>query len=241
MNLRNLIDENSLILRDGLSEYMCLFNSYLLENATEQWKYNRNLSNEKIQSIIDNIKDKTILDTVLHFMYVKDDKERLICFDGNHRREALILLNKKYGINIGVCCYIYICSNINNVDREIVDKFKIINQMTPIPDIYNDIIENLDSIGDNNLLNRKNIIETIFNKYKKEYKSFYSVNAKCRRPNFNETTFKDLCNNLKFKSEIELEQELCKLNEDKQRYRSKLCSSNNIIAKCETQKFYLFI
>jgi hypothetical protein len=235
----SLIEDTSIILQNNLSEYMCVFDSSKLEEFSEQWKYNRNLSNEKIQSICNNIKDKYILDTVLHFFYVNDNgNEKLICFDGNHRREALILLYKKSTINIKVCCYIYKCKDVNHIDKEIVDKFNIINQMTPIPDIYNDIVNNLGS--NDNLINKKNIIEEVYKSYKNNYKAFYSVNSKCRKPNFNETTFKDLCNMFEFSSKNELINKLEELNDIKRKKIFNTLLSQNQRAKCESQKFYLF-
>lgn len=235
----SLIENNSIVLQDNLSEYMCVFDSSKLEEFSEQWKYNRNLSNEKIQSICNNIKDKYILDTVLHFFYVNDNgNEKLICFDGNHRREALILLYKKSTINIKVCCYIYKCKNVNHIDKEIVGKFNIINQMTPIPDIYTDIVNNLGS--NDNLINKKNIIEEVYETYKNKYKAFYSVNSKCRKPNFNETTFKDLCNMFDFSSKNELINKLEELNDIKRKKIFNTLLSQNQRAKCESQKFYLF-
>lgn len=49
--------------------------------------------------------------------------------------------------------------------------------MTPIPDIYNDILNNLDN--NKTLIDKKNVIEEVFNLYKTNYKLFYSVNSKC--------------------------------------------------------------
>jgi hypothetical protein len=238
MDILEIIETNSVILQDNLSEYMCVFDSKTLEQTSEQWKYNRNLNNDKIQSICDTIKDKLILDTVLHFFYVNNNgKERLICFDGNHRREALILLYKKYNINIKVCCYIYKCKS-ETIDNEIIQKFKIINQMTPIPDIYLDILNNLD---DNQFVHKKDIIENVFEMYKAKYKAFYSINSKCRRPNFNETVFKDFCNNITFNTKKELVNDL---EESNVINKSKILDtkvSKNIVAKCQIQDFYLFI
>jgi hypothetical protein len=236
MDILEIIEANSVILQDNLTEYMCVFDSKILEQTSEQWIYNRNLNNDKIQCICDNVKDKIVLDTVLHFFYVNSNgMERLICFDGNHRRQALILLYKNCGINIKVCCYIYKCKT-DNIDNEIIQKFKIINQMTPIPDIYLDILNNLDS---DEFVNRKNIIESVFEIYKYKYKAFYSTNSKCRRPNFNETVFKDFCNNMSFNSTEELINGLENCNLIKKSTSFKV--SKNIIAKCETQGFYLFI
>ena len=42
--------------------------------------------------------------------------------------------------------------------------------MTPIPDIYNDILNNLDN--NKTLIDKKNVIEEVFNLYKTNYKSF---------------------------------------------------------------------
>lgn len=44
----SLIENSSIILLDNLSEYMCVFDSLTLEEFSEQWKYNRNLSSDKI-------------------------------------------------------------------------------------------------------------------------------------------------------------------------------------------------
>lgn len=240
-SILNLIEGSSILLEDNMNEYMCIFNSSILEECSEQWKYNRNLNTDKIASICNTIKNKRILDTVLHFFYINDDeKERLICFDGNHRREALILLYKKYKLNINVCCYIYKNYQSNNIDKEIVEKFHIINQMSPIPDIYIDI---LDNIGQHSkLIYKRDIIESVFSIYKNKYKSFYSTKSKCRKPNFNDTSFKDFCNNLTFESKEELLKLLDISNKDK---KTNISNNNkiskNIIAKCETQDFYLFI
>lgn len=63
----NLIDSNSIILKENLNENMCILDSNILEEYTESWKYNRSLNSDKINEIKLIIKDKLILDTVLHF------------------------------------------------------------------------------------------------------------------------------------------------------------------------------
>lgn len=248
--ISDIINNNSIILRDDLSENMCVLESAMLENYTEQWKYNRNLNSDKIHEIKKTIKDKyirnnsgmLILDTVLHFFYVNNGKnEQLICFDGNHRRESLILLNKIDNINIKVCCYIYKNIKLDCIDKEIIEKFKIINQMTPIPDIYYDILHNLEENTEVETIKvRVDIIENIFTEFKKNFKQLYSVKSKCRRPNFNETSFKDLCNGYDFTTEKQLRDHLIELNNtNKNKNKNKI--SENILNKCEAYDFYLFI
>lgn len=233
----DLIETHSMLLQNNLDEHMCVFDSSILETQSEQWKFNRNLNSDKIQAIMNTIKGKSVLDTVLHFFY-NNDENRLVCFDGNHRREALILLYRKYNLNIKVCCYIYKCKNSNNIDKEIVEKFRIINQNTPIPDIYMDIIDNLNE--NEALMEKKRVIEKIYTKYKNLYTAFYSVNSKCRRPNFNETSFKDLCNSFEFTTESKLDSLLKEFNLTKknQKHNSKLSSSQ--LTKCETYDFFIF-
>jgi hypothetical protein len=110
--------------------------------------------------------------------------------------------------------------------------------MTPIPDIYNDILNNLDN--NKTLIDKKNVIEEVFNLYKTNYKLFYSVNSKCRRPNFNETTFKDLCNIFEFSNKDELITVLENYNLEKRKKIYNINLSKTSIAKCEIQKFYIF-
>lgn len=132
--------------------------------------------------------------------------------------------------------YVVIYKNVNPnyIDKEIIEKFKIINQMTPIPDIYSDILDNLQ---DSNLQSKAVIIEELFQEYKTKFKQFYSTNSKCRRPNFNDTTFKDLCNKFNFSSKDELNKYLIELNESNKIKKV----SESIFNKCRAYQFYLFI
>jgi uncharacterized protein YfcZ (UPF0381/DUF406 family) len=259
MSIQELIDNNSCILADNQNEYMCILNSSELERFTEQWRYNRNLNSEKINQIMETVSNKLVLDTTLHFYYDFTDingeitNERLICFDGNHRREALILLYNLKQKNIKVCCYIYKSNNKENIDYQITRQFKIINQMTPIPDIYNEILNThsttitttiTQNINQKEqleiLINKKDIIEEILKEYKQKYKRFYSTNSKCNRPNFNDTKFMDLCNDFKFSTKIELVSLLDKLNKNKSQTKNKSITQN-ILNKCKTENFYLFL
>ncbi len=236
MSIADLVENHSLILKENLEEYMCVFDSSILEQYTRQWKYNRSLDTEKIKSIMTTIKDKAVLDTVLHFFW-DGTKNKLITFDGCHRRESLILLYTKFGINMKVCCYIYKCKDPETLDKEIACKFKLINQNSPIPDIYIDILDNLDESSQ--LVIRKNIIESIFENYKNKYVQFYSINSKCRRPNFNDTIFKDFCNNQNFSNEKELLLIIEQMNVTNKSVVTKLSIAT--MNKCDKYKFYLFI
>ena len=238
----DIIYKNSVILMDDAMEYMTVLDSHILELYTETWKFNRVLNVEKIKEIQNCIRDKHILDTVLHMVYNKQEN-KLIVFDGNHRREALILLNRCESKCIKVCCYIYVLdtevnsgTSTDKVDEFIVERFKMINQMSPIPDIYYDIIHNLDN--NNHLMKKKDIIEEVYIEYKQKFSKFYSTSSKCRKPNFNDTTFKDVCHNIMFTTKQQLLNKLEEINIDKKgMIRSK---SHTIQNKCQAYDFYIF-
>ena len=180
------------------------------------------------------IKDtkKEILDTVLHCYYFKN---KLIIFDGGHRCESLILLARE-NIHVKVCCYVYRDNLLTEetIDKAITDKFKMINQNTPIPKIYMDILDNTES---DELKIKKDIIEDVFFEYKNLYFNFYSFSCICRRPNFNDTMFKDLCNKFEFKTKQDLiellrQQNVKKTSSDKKHTK--------MLEKCDKHNFYLF-
>ena len=243
----NFFENGKIVLvDDNNDEYFTVINSSDLQ-YTEQWTYNRVLNPEKVKDIMMYYKNtkKYTIDSMLHFVISTD---KYVCLDGNHRREALILLFKTEKINLKIPCYISKCKT-ENIDLEIREKFNIVNQNTPIPNVYIDIIDNI-GINDNgingndttneNLIIKKDLIEEAFNFYKKNYKNLYSKNAKCRRPLFNETTFKDLCNELTFSDINELYKQLKELNLENKKTKTKNITIN-MLNKCQAYDFYLFI
>ena len=174
----------------------------------------------------------TVLDSNLYFYL---DNGKLICFDGNHRLESIILLKQKNQINIKIPCYII----ETNLESVVIERFNIINSNSPIPIIYSDILNNINSENQCKKLNeKKDIIIELFDEYKTSRKNFYSI-KQARKPNFNETMFFDLCNSIEFNTKIELNNKLLELNESKKTIINKL--SENQRNKCNAYDFYLFI
>lgn len=240
--IQDIIYENSINIDEEQKEYMCAFNSSILIKFGCQWKYNREINHDKVTDIAKYIKqtNKSILDTVIHcFLY----NEQLIVFDGQHRIAAMKTLYDLSGIDIKTCCYIYDGSHLtgDNIDTAIVEKFKIINLNTPIPDIYNDI---LDDLSNKKLQHKKEIIEKVFNIFKTKYKMFYSIKPRCHRPNFNENKFKDLVNECLEKyceencSLEELLNVFEKLNTEKK--LKFIIEKKNCNPKCLKHNFYIF-
>jgi hypothetical protein len=241
MNLPDLLISKIYLELDEMikTEFICTLDSSDLFDHAITWKYNRTINNSKVKQIKERIYNKSVLDTMIYF-YI--DKNNLICYDGNHRLQALKeLYIKDETINIKVICHIMI-PQTNNIDIEIRNRFSILNLNTPIPDITIDIMNNLDILTPENVektrrLNaRKSIIENVFNEYKKIYKPFYMTSNKPRKPNFNDTMFYDLCNGFYFETKNELIKILIKRNNDNKTRQMK--EGEKI--KCNLYKFYVF-
>ncbi len=184
--IKNLISEN------GKNNLVCCLNSKILVEYAETWKYNRFINNYKVKDISNMIYSNyvNILNSMIYCYYYNN---KLIVYDGNHRLNAIKNCYEKDNININVLCYITIPNefiDIYNIDSHIYESFKIVNKNTELPDIYLKILEN------NNNIDMAIIITNVFNDFKRKYKIHYSKAEKPRSPNFNETTFMNLCYSL---------------------------------------------
>lgn len=81
-----------------------------------------------------SIKKEKEIDNRIYLAYIKDavDPTKLLCFDGNHRREALIRLYRTEGFT----CWVDIDVLINVDESEVIEAFKRINQAVSVPDVY---------------------------------------------------------------------------------------------------------
>jgi len=89
---------------------------------------------------------------------------------------------------------------------------------------------------------RKLIINTVFLKYKDQYKEFYSTHHSPIHSHFNKIDFLELSNTMNFNNEIEL---IDKLNDYNNKKRQDKKAYNNLSTKrrlkCDVFNFYLFI
>lgn len=203
----------------------------------ENWKFNRDINNEKVQEIKKYLKSTDILDTILSYVYV-EKMNRFILFDGQHRLTAMKELYNENKKIIQCICYVKILENMDmedEIDQKISELFEMKNLQTPIPDMY---IEELKTIGKKVQNKHKiEIINRLFCEYSVKYRNFYKLNNNVNKPNFNEFKFKNLCNEIEFESYEELRNKIEKMNmEGKDKKGTK-----NQMEKCKTQNFYLFL
>lgn len=205
-----------------------------LEDFTCSWEYNRLLSETKVESILNEIKDDDVLESVLNAFYDKPNN-KFVIYDGCHRREALCLLAKQ-NIEIKVMCCVY----FNLSKSDVIKKFEIINSNTPIPKLTMDLLKN--ESDEHQIRMKEKIIHNVLKDYIVMYPKFYNKSGNPRRPNFNDTMFIDLCNDIGvFRDEKTLRHKLEELNANNKETSVSLRLTDTFITKCKQSNFYLFI
>jgi len=155
----------------------------------------------------------------IHFC---EETKQLYLIDGQHRYEAMKIINED--INIPIMIELVIVKTMN----ELKENYKILNMNTPLPEFS----ENID----------KNIPETVAIYFQKRYPTMWAKNSRARRPHIFFTYLQEALGVLTEKLEIKTAQELQRVVED---YNAKLGQweyekeSEQMIEKCKETGFYL--
>ena len=106
--------------------------NFFLAKWTDSWNLNRKITDyQKVEEIMKDYNDNYnsyIGSTLSFFMH----GDRLYCFDGNHRRVALINLYNQYQVHREINCVVIMRQDLT--EEEIKLEFYKINRNTPIPD-----------------------------------------------------------------------------------------------------------
>ena len=158
------------------SIYRCL--SDVLIKNTKIWEHNRPPDSLRIKEIAKRIEIVKYVEGWLWlakrtFQETAGEAYNYICYDGQHRLEALKVLakeNKYFPVIVHISC--------NFSDEEIAGKFEAINKAVPVSLCYteNTKIETQDI---------KSIVECLVNKMCKEWPNCVSSSKYPKRPNFN--------------------------------------------------------
>ena len=213
-------------------EHVYLVRGNELYSATSIWKYNRPVNVSRVYEIEKTIETGTYVDNIIYIAeLVNEDKSvSYVCYDGNHRREAhrnspdFVLVNVLF----------------NSSDEEIKNRFYVLNQSNPVPELY---LEN----GDNQSL--RDIVEDCVERIITRFPKNVSTSRRPQRPNFNRDHLIDeLYDWIKEKSVVSMTgknlfDRLMELNEvyasGKHLRLDKL--SNGIIKRVDKTGCYLFL
>lgn len=189
-----------------------------------RWENNREEDAERVKMIKSYSTKQGYIDGFISLAYVNN---KLVCYDGNHRRCAIT--KELSPILVSIMWHV--------TNEDIVEKFNVINQSISVPMIH---LEKFDA-------KTKMVIVDYVKDLVEKYKSLSSTSAHCQRPNFNRDYVVDNVTNLM--KELDLEPEslvfyLTMMNDayQKELYGFKKCTikSDKVRQKCEKHQLWLF-
>ncbi len=188
----------------------------------KRWKFNRPSDQDRVKAIHEYMKVSKRVDGMIYLALVNHE---LVCYDGNHRREAVAGIEDMNLILVDVLW--------EADDKVVGEEFKRLNEAVSVPEFYNSIEE--DSKVRESI---RNVIDMFCKNYKE-----HKVNSKNpHRPHFNRDVFCDdfyrIMNELNIGVD-ELMNRLMLLNQSMMnRDKSKL--PEKVISKCEKSGLWLF-
>lgn len=136
LSLANTKDAPWIKKRRTLSNKRILYSvrSDFLVYYTDIWYRNRNPDTDRVFQIMKSIEQEGEPDNRIYLAWIKGvyGNYKLLCFDGNHRREALIRLYRMKGFT----CWIDLDILMQVEDLDVVKAFRRINMGVSVPDVY---------------------------------------------------------------------------------------------------------
>lgn len=212
--------------RRDISKHRTLYTlrSDILARYTDIWHRNRYPDTDRVSDIMKSIRQEKEIDNRIYLAYLQDsvDTTKLLCFDGNHRREALIRLYRTEGFT----CWVDIDVLYNVTDTEVIHAFQRINQAVCLPDAYLTLEAN-----------RVHPCESFLQTFQNEWKGILVDKRSTRSPYCTKSDFIDLMDPLlKQGSEQEWMNKLRNIHQQNQ----KKIYSPSTDKICHEHKCYLF-
>lgn len=217
----------------------------------KRWKYNRPPDEIRVNEIVEYINRGHSLDWLIHFIYSNNftysdnggEMSKLEVYDGLHRMTALSNYISQYEITHDNECplrdtIILVSIRINPTLGEIVDAFQLINKSIPIPELYVDVIDSV----------KNDIVESVVEKWTKNYKHHFKSSLRTNIPNVNKDCFIDIVSKIydhyKIKDKKKLEHRLNKINKFIMENIETLPNypfSKKTLDKCKDSGCYMFL
>lgn len=149
----------------------------------QNWKYNRPLNTQKVNEIVETIKGENHTPTpLLGYLIVDEDKniiKEVFVYDGGHRLAAYKLLVETNELHKVLNGYVFIQGCVNPTFEYIKNKFKIINKLTPVSELYSDMND------PNEMIKYQKYIDGFGNAFQKKYNKNSSTANNPHAPNYN--------------------------------------------------------
>jgi len=153
----------------------------LISPLCKKWCYNRDPDMERVKEIYQLQNEGHYIPKIIHLAECEgaiDGGTELVCYDGNHRREAWNMCSNKEFL-----CVVDIMFQTNH--DNIYKAFVVINKAVQVPDIYMSIPEECKNTTQQQQQYVKNDILELVKMYEHKYKAFVSTSARYHSPNFN--------------------------------------------------------
>lgn len=209
-----------------------LADSVNIINNSDRWSENRPPDQLRVKEIKEYISKINSVDGILYFANIPN--EGLVCYEGEHRRQALKLLEKNYKIFVNI------------VENPSVDylrsKFISLNKCVPVTELY---LNNNDNHKCTQ--NQLEIIEAVTNHYCRKWKTHRKTNPNPNRPNFNKEMLKQKIFNIiedEIKNNITKEKMIYlvdKFNEELLHNIDQTKCTRPMLNKCNISGCYLFL
>jgi hypothetical protein len=185
------------------------------------WKYNRPPDQDRVKEIQEYMKTSKRMDGMIYLATIGDD---LVCYESNHRREALKGLEDMSPILVDFLP--------NTTDDTVKEEFLRLNKAVSVPELY--FSQNPEQL----FSDLKIAVDDFCEIYKK-----HKVNSnKPQRPNFNRDILMDEFYRVIKELNIDVEEFITRLSRYNRRLmlKDKTGLSSKIIDKCNDSKLWLF-
>ena len=210
--------------------YIYLADSLVVTEQSTIWSKNRPCDELRVSEIEKYISQVGYVDGMLYFANIEG--EGLVCYDGNHRRCALMNLTKNYKVLINV---------LENPSFEYLKgKFISLNKCVPVTDLF---------LNDTHTKSEVDLIMEVTEYFCQRWKSHRKTSPNPNRPNFNRDTLQskissiielngiDITNSLK----EDIIQQVNRFNEQINNKKDSIKSTKAMINKCVSSGCFLFL
>lgn len=187
----------------------------------KRWKHNRPSDVDRVIEIHEFMKVSKRMDGIIYLACIDNE---LVCYESNHRREALKGLEEIHDILVDVIW--------NTTDERIKEEFVRLNKSVSVPELY------IDKTVEINIEELRKVVDD----FCKLYKTHKVSTGKPQRPNFNRDNLTDDLYRIMKDNSISLTDLMMKLTEYNKQLllKDKTKLSEKIIEKCNKSGLWLF-
>lgn len=187
----------------------------------KRWKYNRPPDDTRVQEIREWIQQSKRVDGIIYLACVGNE---IVCYESNHRREALRGIDGLHNILVDMMW--------DATDEIVKQEFFRLNKAISVPELF---------VTEQPTVRLEDLMDVV-NKFCENYSKMRSPNKHPHRPNFNRDQFMEDLYSIVKDSGITIEEAMNRLEKLnwKLAVKDKTKLSKTIIDKCEKTGMWLF-